>query len=711
MEENYENNLYGKIEFLHERSNRDHNSLVVFSDIITKFINSITEFSKSLDSITSRKSRIILDKSTSIYRLTHLFKLNIKTHIEEFKECSYHLNSNILGPIIQSIDEKYLKEKELYINYNKIKGVYNTSKITLEKSKKEFETNANLCEKNILSFLQLKSYDINNSNEYLKYEEKMKLSISNAKNFEDKYYQCLEEANKARKIEIKKHKELLRYYQELEKDFYSRINCMISYFIPMLKKMYNTILKSLEGVEEQCKKVNIKQDIKLLIEKYKSNESPEEELKFIPYYPEVSLENPVITGNEKKDLDILDINYNALLILYENFRDIRKDINMEEEKKKYKLRILSSKIFKIGPGVDFKQEEKNELISLLKEKSYKSYFLATLSKQRTKGRYRRSLSLLKNLSEIIKYILEDSKKTNDYDAAKNCIILSQTFYFERQFGKELKKKYLFDYIKNNEWINSIDFWVKLTENMIESEINNSEKIAKKQKTKESSEQRKIRIDNIVFSQIISYTSLMIEFSIQKEEIIKVADFYIKKHNIDKSLSDLLIESINSIPYPKNEEDDFDFEDENIKPMLRKNKTVMIRGSENIAKYLENTDKNKIENEKDKSKDKFDNKEDKKGNEKENKEKIIDKENNDNKKDKDKNNNDDNKIKDKNITNKKDDKTEEEKKSINKNDGKNEDLKGVNEIEGIIDKDSEISNKLKDKEQIKNKFPGNIKNEE
>ena len=711
MEENYENNLYGKIEFLHERSNRDHNSLVVFSDIITKFINSITEFSKSLDSITSRKSRIILDKSTSIYRLTHLFKLNIKTHIEEFKECSYHLNSNILGPIIQSIDEKYLKEKELYINYNKIKGVYNTSKITLEKSKKEFETNANLCEKNILSFLQLKSYDINNSNEYLKYEEKMKLSISNAKNFEDKYYQCLEEANKARKIEIKKHKELLRYYQELEKDFYSRINCMISYFIPMLKKMYNTILKSLEGVEEQCKKVNIKQDIKLLIEKYKSNESPEEELKFIPYYPEVSLENPVTTGNEKKDLDILDINYNALLILYENFRDIRKDINMEEEKKKYKLRILSSKIFKIGPGVDFKQEEKNELISLLKEKSYKSYFLATLSKQRTKGRYRRSLSLLKNLSEIIKYILEDSKKTNDYDAAKNCIILSQTFYFERQFGKELKKKYLFDYIKNNEWINSIDFWVKLTENMIESEINNSEKIAKKQKTKESSEQRKIRIDNIVFSQIISYTSLMIEFLIQKEEIIKVADFYIKKHNIDKSLSDLLIESINSIPYPKNEEDDFDFEDENIKPMLRKNKTVMIRGSENIAKYLENTDKNKIENEKDKSKDKFDNKEDKKGNEKENKEKIIDKENNDNKKDKDKNNNDDNKIKDKNITNKKDDKTEEEKKSINKNDGKNEDLKGVNEIEGIIDKDSENSNKFKDKEPIKDKFPGNIKNEE
>ena len=742
MKEKYEDKLYGKIEFLHEKSRRDHNSLIIFSDIITKFINSITDFSKSLESITTRKSKIIVEKETSIYKLTHLFKLNLKAHIHESKECAYHLSSNILGPIIQSIDEKYSKEKDLYTNYNKIKNSYINAKTSLEKSRKEFETNAKLCEKSILHFLQLKSYDINNSNDYLKFEEKMKFSISHAKNYEDKYFQSLEEANKLREKEIKAQKELLNYYQENDLDFFSKVNCMISYFMPILKKMYSTILKSLEGVEDQCKKVNIKEDINLLIERYKSNEMPEEPIKFIPYNPEASLEMPTTTGNDRKDLENLDINYNIVLILYENFRDIKKDTEMEEEKRKYRLRYLCSKIFKIGPGIDFKQEEKNELLSFLNEQAFKSYFLITLSKQRTKGRYRRSLSLLKDLSEILNYILDGAKKTDDYESAKNCIILSQTFYSERQKGKEMKKKYLFDYIKDNNWLNSIDFWKKLIEKMIELEIIKNEKIGKNENMKESTEQRKIRIDNIIFSQILSYTNIMIEFSLDKEEIIKIADFYIKKHNIEKSLKDVLIENIKNTPYPSKEEDneeDFEFEIKTrpkSKSMLRKTKNELARYStKNFRKY-DDIDKNmeKLREGKNKiiEKDKIikeeeeinilkeedKNIQDKKIDKNEN---IIynkdDKENKEDKEDKnennkDKNNENDNQIKEENKKNKKENNIiENEKESINKNDEKNEEIKNINEIEGIIGNSSENINKIKDEEQTKGRLTGYIRKEE
>ena len=45
MEEKYENKLYGKIEFLHERAKQNHISLINFSEVITKFINSISDFS------------------------------------------------------------------------------------------------------------------------------------------------------------------------------------------------------------------------------------------------------------------------------------------------------------------------------------------------------------------------------------------------------------------------------------------------------------------------------------------------------------------------------------------------------------------------------------------------------------------------------------------------------------------------------------------
>ena len=130
------------------------------------------------------------------------------------------------------------------------------------------------------------------------------------------------------------------------------------------------MLKSLEAVEEQCKKVNIQKDINDFIENNKSDILPDKPIEFIPYYPEASLDLSNISGNDRKDLENLDINYNVILKLYENFRDIRKDLNMDEEKKKYRLRFLCTKIFKIGPGMEFKKEEKKELISMLKEQFY-----------------------------------------------------------------------------------------------------------------------------------------------------------------------------------------------------------------------------------------------------------------------------------------------------------------------------------------------------
>ena len=71
--------------------------------------------------------------------MTHFFKLNLKSHIDEFKECAQHLNLTVIEPITKSIDEKYIKEKDLYNNYNKVKNIFNNSKINLEKSKKEFD--------------------------------------------------------------------------------------------------------------------------------------------------------------------------------------------------------------------------------------------------------------------------------------------------------------------------------------------------------------------------------------------------------------------------------------------------------------------------------------------------------------------------------------------------------------------------------------------
>ena len=126
----------------------------------------------------------------------------------------------------------------------------------------------------------------------------------------------------------------------------------------MVKKMYASILLSLDALEDRFKKIKLSHDIDEYIKKNKTDLKSDEPILFIAYYPEASLEANHISGNDKKDIDKLDINYNVILTLYKNFRDIRKDLNMDEEQKKYRLRFLSTKIFKVRPGMEFKKEEK-----------------------------------------------------------------------------------------------------------------------------------------------------------------------------------------------------------------------------------------------------------------------------------------------------------------------------------------------------------------
>ena len=546
MSEKYEEKLWGKIDFLHEKALREHANLNIFSDIITKFQHCLLDFSKYIDNIKNKNAKIIDEKGSTVDLIVTNFKQVLKSHVSEFKECGEHMKSTIVGAIIQTNDEKFSSEKDMYYQYNKIKNIYNNSKINLEKARKEFENSAKLCEKNIYNLVQLKTYSFENSEDITKTEERVNISIANTKNLEDKYYRLLKEANKARENEIKKQNELLKYYQIMHTDFYIKINCVISYFIPMVKKMYASIVLALDALDSRCKQINIGKDINDFIEKNKTDLKPDEPIKFVPYYPTADITNKNITGNDKKDLDNLDINFNVISTLHKHLRDIRKDLNMAEEKKKYRLRFLCTKIFKIGPGMSFKKEEKSELISLLKEKFYKSYFLITLSKQRTRGRFQRSETLLNDLSEILHYILDESEILKDYESSKNCIILSQTFYFEKQNKKnknEKKKVYLFEYIKYYKWLKSLDFWEGIIDYMIKSEITKTEEINKKNKVNETQEDLKNRLSNIAFSQVLSYTNSMIEFEINKDDIIKIVDVFSKKYEITPAMSEAIYENI------------------------------------------------------------------------------------------------------------------------------------------------------------------------
>ena len=579
MAEQYVEKLWGKIDFLHEKTLKEHSNLNIFSEIITKYQQALTDFSKSIDNIKRKNSDIVdeKEKDNTIDLAITNFKQALKSHVDEFKECSNHMKKSIINPIIKTIDDKYTEEKELYYQYNKSKNLYNNSKINLEKARKEFEASAKICESNIFNMIQSKYQALNSEEDLVKYEERMKLSITSTKNLEDKYYKLLEDTNKARENEINKQKELLKFYQIINTDFYLKLNCIISYFIPMVKKMFTSILLSMDALDYRFKNINIQQDMNNFIEKNKTDFKRDDPIPFIPYTPEADLTKN-FAGIEKKELETLDINYQVISTMHQNFRDIRKDLNMIEEEKKYRLRFLCTQIFKIGPGISFNPKEKKELINLLKEPFYKSYFLVTLSKQRTKGRFQRSETLIKDLSDIIHNILDESQKNKDYESAKNCIILSQTFFHEKKNQKnqnDIKKIYLFDYIKNYKWLQSLDFWEGIIEHMIQNEIAKNEEVNKKNNViNETQEDIKSRLSNIGFSQVLSYSNNMIEFKIEKKDITKIVDSFIKKYGIEESMAEAIYENIkNTSPLEEDEEDEKYFKEYEEEFQIKKNNMI------------------------------------------------------------------------------------------------------------------------------------------
>ena len=579
MAEQYVEKLWGKIDFLHEKTLKEHSNLNIFSEIITKYQQALTDFSKSIDNIKHKNADIVdaKEKNNTIDLAITNFKQALKSHVDEFKECSNHMKKSIINPIIKTIDDKYTEEKELYYQYNKSKNLYNNNKINLEKARKEFEASAKICESNIFNMIQSKYQALNSEEDLVKYEERMKLSITSTKNLEDKYYKLLEDTNKARENEINKQKELLKFYQIINTDFYLKLNCIISYFIPMVKKMFTSILLSMDALDYRFKNINIQQDMNNFIEKNKTDFKRDDPIPFIPYTPEADLTKN-FAGIEKKELETLDINYQVISTMHQNFRDIRKDLNMIEEEKKYRLRFLCTQIFKIGPGISFNPKEKKELINLLKEPFYKSYFLVTLSKQRTKGRFQRSETLIKDLSDIIHNILDESQKNKDYESAKNCIILSQTFFHEKKNQKnqnDIKKIYLFDYIKNYKWLQSLDFWEGIIEHMIQNEIAKNEEVNKKNNViNETQEDIKSRLSNIGFSQVLSYSNNMIEFKIEKKDITKIVDSFIKKYGIEESMAEAIYENIkNTSPLEEDEEDEKYFKEYEEEFQIKKNNMI------------------------------------------------------------------------------------------------------------------------------------------
>ena len=619
MSAQYEENLWNKVDLLHQRSQKEHTYLTHFLEIMSKFQTACDNFGKTIRAIVN-KNYILFDEGDSTLKTSiENFIKCLSTYSQIFNETSETIKTTILEPISKSISESFQKEKEVYNTYCKTRSIYNSSKSNLEKVHKEFESRGKDCENLVYNAKKSKMYSLVNHDQLLKLEKTATESLTNTVLCEDKYINILSETNKARENEINSQKKIHNYYQTNDTDYYSKIKTILGLFITCFKKMNSSLTIDIDSLRDKFNRINMEKDISDFIEKNKTEAKPDEVIVFIPYKPAPELtSNSIISTNRSNDSKELEVCFEVVVTFKKLFKDIRTDLNMEEERKKSRLRILSSKLFKINPNEksnnSFVKEDKDELLSFLKEQNFRSYFLMFLLKLKNK-KYNDDDNLFKELTEIFNSILEICEEAKDYESAQNCIITSQSLYNE---NKSKKKKYLIDYIRDNKWFNNIEFWEGLIDCMIEKEKTKNEKFS----TNKDEKEKKNNLKNIAFSNVFSYTNNMLDFNLQKDDIISLVEKLSKKYEIEKEMVDSIIDNINNIINNKAQEEERKRKIEEAKKEEDKKNGGQTNKIEIIKDYFSaenevNEDENKNEKEKEEEEEKEKEKEKEEEKEKEN----------------------------------------------------------------------------------------------
>jgi hypothetical protein len=266
--------------------------------------------------------------------------------------------------------------------------------------------------------------------------------------------------------------------------------------------------------------------------------------------------------------------YNNFTLLSAN----KLDLKLEEEKVQTKK--LSNKLFlnikdcnnirriKTSPDKIFSQQDFEELEKLINKVYNRYIFLIRLTRFRSL-KYDLSLKYFVIIGKLLNDIISKVEEDNDYYTAKNCVILSQTYYYLHK--KE--KIYLKAFIQNNPIFKMKQFWEILLESLIKNNQANSKNITEN-----------------AFGNIYTLIDTMFEFGLNENEIKEIIEPKIKlykfNNNYVKDINDLIQIKVEN----PDDKKDFKKNEEYLKEILEKYNKEFNDELRNKEKIDNDTDK-------------------------------------------------------------------------------------------------------------------------
>ena len=489
LDSNYENS-YNKNKSKYELISNLYEKLSKINSYIEKFIK---------EKMDSKIMKVKLQEYNGEENFYNLFLLLKNTIDSTFNE-NYNMFNEILESLgtLKEIFKSYFKKYEEFFNIqkkfaNKLNEIENYKNNFLETAKKA----------EMATYEYLKKKLFKKSTKQSEFNEKEELKNS-AKLQLEKYKSKINEGNNELSLFNEFQKETFKSEKELEIKYngvYS--DCLMTYLEHQL-----TLTNSQDEIKERIVQLNQNSNTKKLKD-YLNKYHQKDEINMKQYCSYIDFER----CKDELELSACYKAYNEM----ENSIGKYKEIDLQKEKEKLEIGKIINRILHLDEKIT--DEDTNQLKELVKTNIGQTVFINIFSKLRANGIYEKPKKFILEMVKVINIIMEYSKKEKYYDKIKNCLILSQTFYYSDTNNKEKTKNYIFEFIKNIKWLKSTDFWRTFIDTMLQSQIK-----------KRNVNIKKLNLNDILLTQLLPHINNMKEIGIDIRIIIKIVDEFLEKYN-------------------------------------------------------------------------------------------------------------------------------------------------------------------------------------
>ena len=373
-------------------------------------------------------------------------------------------------------------------------------------------------------------------------QKKQKISVDSKKmnhaikDFNE-YKNNLEEFNKIREIFNNDQKALLEEnYLEIFKNEFKLFDTIKKNFYTVQKGNYDFSSSMVEKykTKKESKKEKTENEIKYINNmmtknKFKSQSLPEEKIGIIDYHLKHKqyINNPNCSPEDIVQAN--QINDDLLKMLRKAVKDNYPESGLQIQEAHLNIPEIFQHFFRLKVGLS--EELKNEMLRLLKEDfSLYRQLLIELGKLRADGKLFSSKGHIEFITTLLYEILKMAEIKDDLKAAKDCILLSQTYY---TLNEKNEKIYSFEKIKQFKWIRSTKFWRDFLDLYTSLEIKKFEEMYKLDvKIKDNPELKgkmKNKVIEVLFSSLVPYVNNMVELNVDKRIILKLIDEILDKY--------------------------------------------------------------------------------------------------------------------------------------------------------------------------------------